>query len=61
MKCGVCHAPLTVRGYSTKRGRRSPLYQPCPRINDPAHHPAAARRYVEGATVVKRAERKAER
>ncbi len=44
MKCGVCYAPLTVRGYSTKNGRRSPVYHPCPRLNDPQAHPARVKR-----------------
>jgi len=54
MRCGVCHATLTIRGHRTKeyrddsghvyKTRRSPIYNPCPRINDAAFHPAVANR-----------------
>jgi len=51
MRCGVCHATLTVRGYRTVRvsnsnngERRVPLYHPCPRLNDLTFHPARANR-----------------
>ncbi len=44
MRCGICHAPLTVRGYrrvnTRDSHRKAPLYHPCPRLNDPAAHPA---------------------
>jgi len=47
VRCGVCHAPLTVRGYRTVEvgnsnsgKRRVPLYHPCPRLGDPTFHPA---------------------
>ena len=44
MKCGVCHAPLKVRGYRrvavASGTRRVPLYQPCPNLDDPERHPA---------------------
>lgn len=47
MKCGICHAPLRVRGHhmveasnATGGKRRAPLYHPCPRLDDPAAHPA---------------------
>lgn len=43
MKCNVCHAPLSVRGYRKTGGRRVPLYRPCPRLDDPAAHPARHR------------------
>lgn len=51
MRCGVCHAQLTVRGYRTVEARntasgkrRAPLYHPCPRLEEPAFHPARANR-----------------
>lgn len=51
MRCGVCHATLTVRGYRTvdvgnsNNGRRRvPLYHPCPRLEDPTFHPARLNR-----------------
>ena len=51
MRCGVCHATLTVRGYrmadvgnSNNGKRRVPLYHPCPRLVDPMFHPAYAER-----------------
>lgn len=54
MRCGVCHAPLTVRGYRdvvVSRGtRRVPLYRPCPNLDDPARHLA---RRSGGATTRK--------
>lgn len=54
MRCGVCHAPLTVRGYrdvAVSRGtRRVPLYRPCPNLDDPASHQA---RRSGGATTRK--------
>lgn len=47
MRCGVCHATLTVRGYrivnvgnSNNGKRRVPLYHPCPRLGDATFHPA---------------------
>jgi hypothetical protein len=43
MKCGVCLAPLTVRGYRKTGGRNAPLYHPCPRLEDPTAHPARHR------------------
>ena len=51
MRCGICHATLTVRGYRTvdvgnsnSGKRRVPLYHPCPRLDDPMFHPARAER-----------------
>ena len=51
MRCGICHATLTVRGYRTvdvgnsnSGKRRVPLYHPCPRLNDLSFHPAHANR-----------------
>jgi hypothetical protein len=48
VRCGVCHAPLGVRGYrsvAVARGtRRVPLYQPCPNLDDPERHPTRRRR-----------------
>lgn len=51
MRCGVCHATLTVRGYrmveasnAANGKRRAPLYHPCPRLEDPIFHPAHAER-----------------
>lgn len=51
MRCGVCHATLTVRGYRTVEvnnsnngKRRVPLYHPCPRLDDLTFHPARANR-----------------
>jgi hypothetical protein len=47
MRCGVCHANLTIRGYRTVEvgnsnngKRRVPLYNKCSRLNDPRAHPA---------------------
>ena len=51
MRCGVCHATLSVRGHrmvdvgnSNSGKRRVPLYHPCPRLDDPMFHPARAER-----------------
>jgi hypothetical protein len=43
VRCGVCHTRLRVRAYRTTGGRRVPLYHPCPRLDDPAAHPAQHR------------------
>lgn len=50
MKCGVCGAPLKVRGYDSSKGRRSPVYHPCPRLNDPKAHPARSRFWIAPAS-----------
>jgi hypothetical protein len=44
MRCRICHADLTVRGYSQRGDRRAALYNPCPRLQDPFFHPAYAER-----------------
>jgi hypothetical protein len=55
MRCGVCHARLTVKGHrivDELRGkRRVPIYQPCPRLNDPASHPARFKGTVTAETI----------
>ena len=44
VRCGVCHAPLKVRGYRSvavaSGTRRVPLDQPCTDLDDPERHPA---------------------
>ena len=44
MRCRICHADLTVRGYSQRGDRRAALYHPCPRLQDAFFHPAYADR-----------------
>jgi hypothetical protein len=54
VRCGVCRAPLYVRGYAVKvyrddsgrelSRRKCPRYHPCPRLNDLEAHPARAPR-----------------
>lgn len=61
MRCGVCLARLVKVGTRKREYRdatngriykviRWPRYAPCPRLNDPAAHPARHKSKAEGAT-----------
>jgi hypothetical protein len=46
VRCGICGTRLHSNGTS-RSGRLSPVYAPCPRLQDAAAHPARAKAIAE--------------